>query len=44
LNLVQWCQVEVEHHALAADFVDFILDYSYFHCSGSVRFILCPAF
>ena len=28
-NLIQCHQVEVEHHALAADFVDFILDKGY---------------
>ena len=33
-NLIQRRKVEVEHYAQAADFVDFILDNSNFHCSG----------
>ena len=29
-NLIQRCEIEIQHHALAADFVDFILDNGYF--------------
>ena len=43
-NLIQCHQVEVEHHALAADFVDFILDKGYIiHKFGLWGLILVSA-
>ena len=40
-NLVECRKVEVEHHALAADFVDFALDRSeFFHRFGDVGIVL----
>ena len=43
-NLIQYHQVEVEHHALAADFVDFILDKGYIiHKFGLWGLILVSA-